>query len=569
MSNPAAGTTEQVLQPRGIGLLLRLKIRTLRNHLLQTIRETQLKILSAVTAVGLIWCGLYVLFYMIFKIVKEDTLQGIVAIPLMLDFFFMTLMIMLTFSNGIISYGGLFAKDEPAYLLSRPIRPQSVALLKFLESLFFASWSLILVGLPLMVALAGVSGAYLPWYYYPLFAIFFLCFIPIPGAAGMLLAWAVGFWFAKTARRVFYIAVLVASCGAAVWLWNMWNLDQGDTTTWLREFFDRAALLQGTFLPSRWVSAGLNYARDGALADALFYLLLTCSNALFLGWLAVRIVGRHLPTAYDRVQSTGHRESYDSRRTQRIAQVLFWYLPEDIREIAIKDLRIFLRDPTQWSQLLILLGLLGLYVINIPNIPPRMKAFEFQLLISFLNTGAISLILATFTSRFVFPLISLEAQQMWLVGLLPMPRGRLLVPKLVFALTITLIVGGSVMLLANLLSGTDGNLIAINMISVLAVCLALCGMAVGLGARFPMIHERNSAKIANGMGGTINLIASVCMVTGMLVISGLMDMRFRSMEAVVLDRHTLLLLAVLLSVGLLACVLPMFVGRRHFQRLEC
>ena len=119
MSNPAAGTTEQVLQPQGIGLLLRLKIRTLRNHLLQTIRETQLKILSAVTAVGLIWCGLYVLFYMIFKIVKEDTLQGIVAIPLMLDFFFMTLMIMLTFSNGIISYGGLFAKDESAYLLSR------------------------------------------------------------------------------------------------------------------------------------------------------------------------------------------------------------------------------------------------------------------------------------------------------------------------------------------------------------------------------------------------------------------------------------------------------------------
>ena len=148
-------------------------------------------------------------------------------------------------------------------------------------------------------------------------------------------------------------------------------------------------------------------------------------------------------------------------------------------------------------------------------------------------------------------------------------RGRLLVPKFVFALTITLIVGGSVMLLANLLSGTDGNLIAINMISVLAVCLALCGMAVGLGARFPMIHERNSAKIANGMGGTINLIASVCMVTGMLMISGLMDMRFRSLEAVVLDRHTLLLLAVLLSVGLLACMLPMFIGRRHFQRLEC
>ena len=118
--------------------------------------------------------------------------------------------------------------------------------------------------------------------------------------------------------------------------------------------------------------------------------------------------------------------------------------------MALQDLRTFLRDPTQWSQLLILLALLGLYVLNIPNIPPRMNAFEFQLLISFLNTGAISLILATFTSRFVFPLISLEAQQMWLMGLVPIPRGRLLLPKLIFALTITLSVGGAVMLPAYL-----------------------------------------------------------------------------------------------------------------------
>ncbi len=569
MSDSISATIDQPFQPEGVGLLLRLKVRALTNHLLQTFRETRLKIFCALTAVGLIWCGLYVLFFMIFKIVNEDALQGIVAIPLMLDFFFVTLMVMLMFSNGIISYGSLFAEGEPAYLLSRPIPPHSVALLKFLESLFFSSWSLILVGLPLMVALARVSGSYLPWYYYPLFAVFFLCFIPIPGAAGLVLAWAVGFWFSKMARRVFYVAVVVVGSAAAVWLWNMWNLDQGDSKTWLKEFFDRAALLQGTFWPSRWVSAGLNYARDGALADSLFYLLLTFSNALFLSWLAVKIVGRRLSVAYDRVHTTGHRDKYDGRPTQRIAGVLFWYLPDDIREIALKDLRTFLRDPTQWSQLLILLGLLGLYVINIPNIPPKMKAFESQLLLSFLNTGAISLILATFTSRFVFPLISLEAQQLWLVGLVPMPRRRLLLPKLVFALTITLAVGGSVMLLANFMSGTGRNLIAVNIISISAICLGLCGMAVGLGARFPMINERNSAKIANGLGGTINLIASVCMVTGMLVICGLMGLRFKSMDAVVIDQGTALLLGALIAIALLASIIPMQLGQRHFSRMEC
>jgi hypothetical protein len=94
-------------------------------------------------------------------------------------------------------------------------------------------------------------------------------------------------------------------------------------------------------------------------------------------------------------------------------------------------------------------------------------------------------------------------------------------------------------------------------------------MAVGLGARFPMIHERNSAKIANGVGGTMNLIGSVCMVTGMLIINGLIGLRFKSMGAVVLDRHTFLLLAALVSIGTLACLIPMYVGRRHFSRMEC
>ena len=318
-----------------------------------------------------------------------------------------------------------------------------------------------------------------------------------------------------------------------------------------------------------WVSAGLNYARDGALSDSLFYLVLTFCNALFFSWLAVKIVGSRLLVAYDRVQTAGQEGIYDARPTRRIAQILFWYLPDDVREIALKDLRTFLRDPTQWSQLLILLGLLGLYVINIPNIPPRMRAFEFQLLISFLNTGAISLILATFTSRFVFPLISLEAQQLWLMSLVPMPRARLLVPKFVFALTITLAVGGSVMLLANLLSGTDRTLIAVNMITISAVCVGLCGMAVGFGARFPMIHERNSAKIANGAGGTINLIASVCMVTSMLILCGLLGLRFRSLGAVVLDQRTVLILGALLALGLLGCVIPMKLGQRHFSRMEC
>ena len=44
---------------------------------------------------------------------------------------------------------------------------------------------------------------------------------------------------------------------------------------------------------------------------------------------------------------------------------------------------------------------------------------------------------STFTSRFVFPMMSLEGSQMWLVGLWPMSRERVLWAKFCYALAVT------------------------------------------------------------------------------------------------------------------------------------
>ena len=82
-------------------------------------------------------------------------------------------------------------------------------------------------------------------------------------------------------------------------------------------------------------------------------------------------------------------------------------------------LRTFVRDPAQWSQLTILFGLLVLYLANMPTLRLEFAASGWFLFIPFLNLCAVSLILATFTCRFVFPLVSLEGHQMWLLGVLP------------------------------------------------------------------------------------------------------------------------------------------------------
>ena len=83
------------------------------------------------------------------------------------------------------------------------------------------------------------------------------------------------------------------------------------------------------------------------------------------------------------------------------------------REFVLKDLRVFFRDTTQWSQLILLAVLLVVYVFNIKTLPlftgEQVPVF-FVSLVVFLNQGLAGFVLAAIAARFVFPAVSLEGQ---------------------------------------------------------------------------------------------------------------------------------------------------------------
>src|SRR5690606_5457747 len=68
-------------------------------------------------------------------------------------------------------------------------------------------------------------------------------------------------------------------------------------------------------------------------------------------------------------------------------------LPAPLRALVSKDIRAFWRDPAQWSQLVILFGLLIIYVANIRGLTGRLAALEqyfknWPVILSFFNLGA-------------------------------------------------------------------------------------------------------------------------------------------------------------------------------------
>jgi ABC-2 type transport system permease protein len=326
-------------------------------------------------------------------------------------------------------------------------------------------------------------------------------------------------------------------------------------------------------LPSTWVARGIERTLRHDHLRALGYLTVTAANALFASWLAVVLCARGYARAYD-LSSTGQgrtRRTNAARgpKTEGFCERVFFYLPVHLRLLAAKDLRTFMRDPLQWSQLAILFGLMGLYLINLPRFYADLLHTSWGALVPFLNLCAVTLILATFTSRFVFPLISLEGHQLWLIGLLPVPRRRILLAKFAYALTITSFASVTVTALAAASLRMSPGWALLNVAVVLGVCVGLCGLAVGLGARMPLFGQLNAGRIANGVGGTINLVASVALVVAVLTGMALVATHARPLGPT--KPPDLISVGMVLAIAALPVVaglVALHIGSRHFERLD-
>jgi ABC-2 type transport system permease protein len=253
------------------------------------------------------------------------------------------------------------------------------------------------------------------------------------------------------------------------------------------------------------------------------------------------------------------------------------FLPRDLRILLVKDFRMFRRDPVQWSQFLIFFGLLGLYILNIHRIAANPM---YSLMIGFLNLAVVGLILSTFTTRFIYPMISLEGRQLWILGLLPIQRDTILWAKFIFAAVGSLMPCSLLILLSDLMLQVPAPIIVVHQIACVVLCLGLSAIAVGLGAKMPDLRENSPSKIAAGFGGTLNLVISAIFIVIVILFTALPVhlnlaaqseqyanagplFQFLGSPAGIATGITLTIVT-----GLVSTVWPLSIGLRAFRQLE-
>jgi ABC-2 type transport system permease protein len=197
------------------------------------------------------------------------------------------------------------------------------------------------------------------------------------------------------------------------------------------------------------------------------------------------------------------------------------------RELILKDVRVFFRDPTQWSQLIILAVLVVVYVYNMRVLPLGTGSTVTQYLVTlvvFLNLALTGFVLAAIAARFVFPMLSLEGSTLWLLRSAPVDAATLLNAK--FRVGIVPLTGLALLLsvATGLFLGVPAGLFALNILAIIGLGAAFTAQALAWGILYPQFESENAAQIPTSLGGLLFMLGAL-VTLGLVTVSQLWSLR--------------------------------------------
>jgi ABC-2 type transport system permease protein len=330
------------------------------------------------------------------------------------------------------------------------------------------------------------------------------------------------------------------------------------------------------FLPSYWASETLAPLLRSAGGDR-FYLLMLWSSAGAAVVIGEWICSRIYYSGWSRSQEGRKAAISRSPLADRFFSALARPFPGKLRAIVLKDVKLFFRDTSQWSQLFLLFALMIVYIYSFKLLPlerAAMPSFYLQNLISFLNLGMVGFVTSAVAVRFVFPAVSLEGASFWIIRSAPLSIRDFLWAKFWSSLLPLLILAEVLIVLSNLLLKVTPFMMALGVITVLFMTFGITALGVGLGAAFPRFKHENAAQIPTGFGGVVYMVLTMLFI-GIVVVLEAWPV-YRIFTALAFGGRITgagwgviaLSLALLIAVNCLAILLPMKIGLQRLKERE-
>jgi len=521
----------------------------------------------------LFWCGIFAVSWRVLIYFKGIEDIGDILGYKLLSMMLVVSFALLLFSNILTSLSKLYLSRDLLLVHSLPVSSYKIFITRWVDSTIDSAWMVIIYTMPVLISYGIVYKTGIFYYINTLIAM--LCLAAIASAISTLLVMtAVIFIPASRMKSVFILMGILSF----VVIYLAIRLSQPELLV-DPEIFDTVMVYitslqtpSSPFLPSSWIYDSIQSALAGATSNSLFFTALSLSFAGMIAFVLILLADAIYFKGFSKTQNTPARLF----KSNVIGDRLFNFLPGPVRSFTVKEIKTFLRDQTQWTQIFLIAALVVIYVYNFKVLPLEkspIKTVYLQNLFSFLNMGLALFVLTAITARFAYPAVSLEREAFWLVKTSPLSIRTFLWIKF-FIYYLPLLILTEVLIAAtNILLQVTPFMMILSTLTVFFVVPGIVALGIGLGAAYPDFKAENPTQTITSFGGLVFMIACAGYI-GLVVLieagpvynlfmAGIRN-KFISLSAWIWIIGSFGLVLVL---SLLAIFLPMRFGRRRLSQL--
>ncbi len=415
----------------------------------------------------------------------------------------------ISIANILVAFVTVFRNTEAEFLHTLPIRPVEIFTSKFLDSFLYSSALMIIL---ILAAIAGYAG----YFGNPLVAGLGVIFSILPlilsaacvGAIVLLLVLKISH---RISIRTAVLGVTLLYAGSTysyVMLNNPFKLFN-DVMKYYPHIDRYLGVLDPKLdylAPSFWSANFFYFATTGNVVGAAASALIVCAVAASLFFVMIKLADKY----YEEAFWTARHKLFE-RKVKYLEDPFAQEGQKLGKQVSLlkRDFLLFIREPSQTFHFGVLMILIGIFLLNL---------FEMRIYLpdTFIVSSAFTLIYAfnsflvvSLAVRFVYPMLSLEGETMWLMRSSPVRLRNVfyakLVPSIIFLTVVGAILGFAAPYPFRNFHGLIPNSVAYG----LAGGIIFPSLVTIFGGAFVDFKEKNAVRISSSHGATVSLLVSI------------------------------------------------------------
>jgi len=470
--------------------LLLLKLKKLRNKIVFLGRRERNLYLIFIIIFSVSLIGIYSGIYRFIFYLKNVPVFGYYLVFKLLSFLLLAGSILIPLSGILVSFNVLFSSEELNFLFTFPLSVRKIFVVKYIETAFYTIWMLFLIFIPIIISYSRLESiSFLDGILYTLFILIFFILL---ATIGVIFSIFLTLIFPTYRLRDYSVAIFsFLFVGFYVFFRSLepGKFLKPDSFSTTASYLMK--LKEVSYLPNYWVSQGLFYLsnKDYFSFFSVLYIMLFLLFLIFV--LTVFIGEKSLYRTFLKISGKMKFKKFKKINFKNPVMSLYF--------------RVFKRDSTTISQIILICSLIFLYLFNLAKLPFENYP-EVKNLIAFLNIGMIGLILSAISVRFIFPVFSLNMNFFATVFSYPSNRKKVFNSFVKFYLYPVLFIGLMLGYLSGKILNVYKSIFFIEMIVIFISSIIVVNLSFSFGIIYSVKKYENLSQIESSEGGILTMI---------------------------------------------------------------